>query len=209
MPTRFGDARDWFFEKRFGLFLHWGLYAIRGWHEQDQFRRRIPYAEYTRLTAEFNPVRFAPDAWLDLAEAAGMQYVCFTTKHVDGFCMWNTAQTRYNVMNTAYGRDVLGLLADACHRRGFPLCLYHSVADMHHPNYPTTGHSYERLDPAPGDAPDLARYLDFVRAQVRELCSNYGQLDILWYDGGWPYTGEDWRSAELNTMVPLSADRMV
>jgi alpha-L-fucosidase len=179
---RFADARDWFFQKRFGLFLHWGLYASNGWHEQDQFRRRIPKGDYTRLAERFNPSRFDPDAWLDLAAAAGMEYVCFTTKHIDGFCLWNTAQTEYNIMNTPYRRDVLALLAAACQRRGVPLCLYYSVADMNQKHYPNAGRSYERRGPEEGDEPDLARYLDFVRAQVRELCTQYGTIHGFWWD---------------------------
>jgi alpha-L-fucosidase len=182
MPTHFGDGRDWFFERRFGLFVHWGLYAIPAWHEQHQYRLNIPRREYEQLIHRFNPVRYDPDAWLDLAEATGMRYICFTTKHIDGFCLWNTAQTPYNVMHTPYGRDVLGMLAEACHRRGFPLCLYYSIADMHHPNYPTAGRRYERRAPEPDDAPDLAKYLAFVRAQVRELCTNYGEIHGFWWD---------------------------
>ena len=203
---RFGDGRDWFFHRRFGLFLHWGLYAINGWHEQDQFRRRIPKREYTRLAERFNPVRFDPEAWLDLAEAAGMEYVCFTTKHVDGFCLWNTAQTEYNVMNTPYRRDVLGLLAAACQRRGVPLCLYYSVADMNQKHYPNAGRSYERLGPEVGDEPDVARYLEFVRAQVRELCTQYGDIHGFWWDanmiGHQDPTFNDWiRSMQPAAMI--------
>ena len=112
--NRFGDARDWFFEKRFGLFVHWGLYAIPAWHEQVLYRKRMNRSEYARLMREFNPTHFDPDAWLDLAEEAGMQYVCFTTKHIDGFCMWDTAQTDFKVTRTPYGKDVLAMLADAC-----------------------------------------------------------------------------------------------
>jgi alpha-L-fucosidase len=182
MP-RFGDARDWLFENRLGLFVHWGLYAIPAWHEQHQYRLRVPRREYEKLSRQFNPERFNPDAWLDLAEAAGMCYVCFTTKHIDGFCMWNTAQTPYNVMNTPYGKDVLRQLADACHRRKFPLCLYYSIVDMHHPNYPNQNRPYELMAPDPGDEPDPAKYLAFVRAQVRELCTNYGEIHGFWWDG--------------------------
>ncbi len=182
MAKRFGDGGDWFFEKRFGLFVHWGLYAIPGWHEQVQYRRGIPRGEYEVLIHQFNPVRYDPDAWLDLAQEAGMRYVCFTTKHVDGFCLWDTAQTDYSVMNTPYGRDVLGMLAEACRRRGFPLCLYYSIADMHHPNYPNQGRSYELPAPAVGDEPDLGRYLAFVKEQVRELCTHYGEIHGFWWD---------------------------
>ena len=204
--SRYGDGRDWFFRRRFGLFLHWGLYALNGWHEQDQFRRRIPRDEYTRLTARFNPTRFDPDAWLDLAQAAGMEYVCFTTKHIDGFCLWNTAQTDYNVMHTPYGQDILALLAAACQRRGVPLCLYYSVADMNQKHYPNAGRSYERRGPEAGDEPDVARYLEFVRAQVRELCTQYGQIHGFWWDanmiGHQDPTFNDWiRSLQPAAMI--------
>jgi alpha-L-fucosidase len=179
---RFGDARDWFSDRRFGMFVHWGIYAIPGWHEQHQWRGRVPRAEYAGLAEQWNPVRFDPDAWLDLAESAGMQYICFTTKHHDGFCLWDTKQTDYNTMNTPYGRDILRMLADACHRRNFPLCLYYSCADWHHPNYPNQGRHHELDGPQPGDVPDHARYLEFLRAQVRELCTRYGPIHGFWWD---------------------------
>jgi alpha-L-fucosidase len=206
LPPHLGTGRDWFFRRRFGLFLHWGLYAIEGWHEQDQFRRRIPKPEYTRLVERFNPVRFDPEAWLDQATAAGMEYVCFTTKHIDGFCLWNTAQTAYNVMNTPYRRDVLAMLAAACQRRGVPLCLYYSVADMNQKHYPNAGRNYERPGPEAGDEPDVARYLSFVRAQVRELCTQYGEIHGFWWDanmiGHEDPTFNDWiRSMQPAAMV--------
>ena len=181
LAPRFGDGRDWWFQKRFGLFIHWGLYAIPGWHEQQQWRQRVPRQEYIKLAQQWNPVKFNPDRWLDLAEQAGMKYLCFTTKHHDGFCLWDTRQTAYNTMNTPYRRDVLKLLSDACHRRGVPLCLYYSIADWHHPNYPNQGRHHE-LPPQPGDQPDLAKYLEFLKAQVRELCTNYGEIDGFWWD---------------------------
>ncbi len=182
MITRFGDGRDWFFEKRFGLFIHWGLYSILEWHEQHQYRLRIPRPEYEKLIHRFNPTKFDPDAWLDLAAATGMDYVCFTTKHCEGFCLWNTRQTDYNVMNTPYGKDVLKMLADACHRRGFPLCLYYSTPDMHCRYYPNANRSYELERPEPGDEPNLEKYIAFVRAQIRELCTQYGDIHGIWWD---------------------------
>jgi len=178
----FADGRDWFFSRRFGLFVHWGLYAIPAWHEQHHYRLRLPRSEYTKLMHQFNPARFDPDAWLDLAEQVGMRYLCFTTKHCDGFCMWDTAYTDFSVMHTPYGRDVLAMLAEACHRRDFPLCLYYSIADMHQPNYPNAGRSYELEGSDPGDEPDLGKYIDFVKAQVRELCTNYGEIHGFWWD---------------------------
>jgi alpha-L-fucosidase len=181
-PRRFGDGRDWFFEKRFGMFIHWGLYSIPAWHEQLQWRGPVPRNEYAKLAAQWNPVKYDPDAWLDLAQQAGMKYVCLTTKHHDGFCLWDTKQTDYNVMNTPYGKDVLKMLADACHRRGMPLCLYYSCVDWHHPNYPNQNRSHELPAPLPGDQPDLAKYLEFLKAQVRELCTNYGEIHGFWWD---------------------------
>jgi alpha-L-fucosidase len=193
---RFGDGRDWWFQKRFGLFVHWGLYAINGFHEQEQWRRRVPREEYVRLAARWNPTKFDPDAWLDLLQAAGMRYVCLTTKHHDGFCLWDTKATRFNTVNTPYGRDVVRLLADACHRRRVPLCLYYSIADWNHPNYPNQGRHHE-LPPQPQDSPDFGKYLDFLRAQVRELCTNYGEVSGFW----WDMNVEKHVDPSINTMI--------
>ena len=181
LSPRFGDARDWWFQKRFGLFVHWGLYAIEGWHEQDQWRRRIPRADYAKLQQRWNPAKFNPDAWLDAAEAAGMSYICLTTKHHDGFCLFESKHTQYHSVNSPSGQDIVRLLADACHRRKFPLCLYYSIADWHHPNYPNQGRHHE-LPPQPGDDPSLPKYLEYLTAQVRELCTHYGEIHGFWWD---------------------------
>jgi len=200
--ARFGDGRDWFFEKRFGMFVHWGLYAIAGFHEQHQWRKRVARAEYEKFAARWNPVNYQPDRWLDLMERAGMKYICLTTKHHDGFCLWNTASTTYNTMNTPYGKDVLKMLADACHRRGVPLCLYYSIADWHHPNYPNQGRHHELAGPEPGDSPDWGRYLDFLRAQVRELCTQYGEIHGFWWDMNVPKHNDPSINAMIRELQP-------
>jgi alpha-L-fucosidase len=181
LVPRFGDARDWWFHKRFGMFVHWGLYSIAGWHEQLEWRGGVPRAQYEKYFSQWNPKNYNPNAWLDLAQSAGMEYICFTTKHHEGFCQWDTKLTDFNVMNTPYGKDALRQLADACHHRNFPLCLYYSVADWHSPLYPNQGRSHE-LQPQPGDHPDLAKYVEFVKGQVRELCTNYGKISGFWWD---------------------------
>ena len=188
--------RDWFFEKRFGLFVHWGLYSIPAWHEQYQWRARVPRAEYQKLREQWNPVGFDPDQWLDLLQSVGMKYMCLTTKHHDGFCLWDTKLTDYNTMNTPYGKDVLKMLADACHRRNVPLCLYYSCVDWHQKNYPNQGRHHE-LPPQPGDEPDLARYLEFVKGQVRELCTNYGEIHGFW----WDMNVDKHRDPSINDMI--------
>lgn len=182
MIKRFNDGRDWFFEKRFGMFVHWGLYALPAWHEQILWRSDYKRSDYEKLAGEFNPVNFDPDAWLDAAEAAGMEYLCFTTKHHDGFCMWDTKQTDYRITNTPYSRDVLAMLAEACERRGILLCLYYSLPDWHHPNYPNQGRHHEMFGPRPGDEPDGAKYLEYVREQVRELVTGYGPIHAFFWD---------------------------
>jgi alpha-L-fucosidase len=181
LAPRFGDGRDWWFQKRFGLFVHWGLYAIHGFHEQEQWRARVPRAEYEKLALQWNPTAFDPDRWLDLMQEAGMQYICLTTKHHDGFCLFDTKFTSYNSTRTPYGKDIVRMLADACHRRSVPLCLYYSIADWHQPNYPNQGRSHE-LPPQPGDDPSLPKYLEFLKGQVRELCTNYGEIHGFWWD---------------------------
>ena len=193
---RFGDERDWFFQARLGLFVHWGLYAIHGFHEQEQWRARVPRHEYVRLAQQWNPHRFDPNEWLDLMQEVGMRYLCFTTKHHDGFCMWATQQTPFNVMNTPDGRDILRILADACHRRSVPLCLYYSIVDWNHPAYPNQGRHHE-LPPQPGDQPDWGRYLQFLKAQVQELCTEYGRIHGFWWDMNVP----EYRDPSINEAI--------
>ena len=187
----------WFSKRRFGLFLHFGLYAIEGWHEQDQMRRRIPRAEYSKLASRFNPREFNADAILDRAESVGMEYVCLTTKHHDGFCLWDTKETEYNVMQTPYGSDIVAKLADACHARNFPLGLYYSVVDWHHPNYPNQGRHHELEGPEEGDSPDWEKYMDFLRAQVRELCTKYGEIRHFFWDMNVP----EFQDPSVNDMI--------
>jgi alpha-L-fucosidase len=179
---RFNDGRDWFFSYRLGLFIHWGIYAIPAWHEQVQWRKPMAKEAYVRLKDQFNPVKFDPDAWLDAAEAAGMRYLCFTTKHHDGFCMWDTKLTEYSIMHTPYGRDILGMLAEACHRRSMPLSLYYSIPDWNHPSSVNHGGDHQLPEPNPGDAPDDDRYREYVRGQVRELCTRYGRIHGFFWD---------------------------
>ncbi len=199
---RFGDARDWFFKERFGLFVHWGLYAIPGWHEQHQWRARVPRAEFVKLAQQWNPVKYQPGAWLDLLQEAGMRYLCLTAKHHDGFCLWDTKQTPFNTVNTPYRRDIVGMLAEACHRRRVPLCLYYSIADWNHPNYPNQGRHHELAGPEAGDRPDWDRYLEFLKAQVRELCTNYGELHGFWWDMNVPEHKDPAINAMIRTLQP-------
>jgi len=198
MPVRrFGDGRDWFFDRRFGMFVHWGLYAIPGWHEQHQWRARVPRAEYIKLAEKWNPEKFDPDKWLDLMEEAGMKYLTVTAKHHDGFCLWDTRQTVFNTMNTPYKKDIIGMLADACHARGIPLCIYYSIADWNHPNYPNQGRHHELPKPEPGDVPDWDRYMFFLKEQVRELCANYGKIHGFWWDMNVP----QYKDPSVNEMI--------
>jgi alpha-L-fucosidase len=196
---------EWFSSRKLGLFLHFGLYSIEGWHEQDQMRRRIPRSVYEQLIQRFNPVDFDADAILDLAEHVGMKYVCLTTKHHDGFCLWNTKQTEFNVMQSPYGSDIVGQLADACHRRNFPLGLYYSVVDWHHPSYPNQGRHHELPGPEDGDEPDWYRYMDYLKAQIRELCTNYGEIAHFFWDMNVP----EFTDPSINEMLRSLQPRMV
>ena len=179
-------AKHWFHEKRFGMFVHWGIYAVGGIHEQQQMRLHVPAAEYQKYAEQFNPVKFDPAQWLDLAQETGMEYLVFTAKHHDGFCLWDTKETDYNIMNTPYGKDVLRMLADECHKRNFPLEIYYSCVDWHHPAYPNIGRHHEIItDPR---FYDMDAYMAFLKRQIRELCTNYGTIHGIWWDmnvSGW------------------------
>lgn len=182
MKAHFNDGRDWFFNERYGMFIHFGLYTTPGFHEQHQWRKRIPIAEYKKLISEFNPVKYNPEEWVDLAQSVGMKYITITTKHHDGFCLWDTKYTDYNVMKTPYGKDVIKLLADACKKKNFKLGLYYSCPDWSYKHSINYNGDHELPRPNPGDEPDIDKYLAYVKNQVKELCTNYGTIHEFFWD---------------------------
>lgn len=168
-------------ENKFGMFIHWGIYAVTGIQEQVYARMDWPREKYEQLVHEFNPVRYDPEEWVLLAKSAGMKYICFTTKHHDGFCMWDTKYTDYNVMNTPYGKDVLKMLADACHKHGMLLSLYYSNPDWHHPyGYnPASTHQWKAVRRRDVDT---QIYRTYIKNQITELLSNYGPIYTFFWD---------------------------
>ena len=171
-----------FKEERFGLFVHWGIYAVGQWHEQEQWRNKVSKEDYIKYMDMFNPEGYSPDEWLSLAKDAGMQYVVFTTKHHDGFCMWDTKYTEYNVMNTPYGKDILKEVAESCRKYGLKLGLYYSGPDWHYKHSINFGASHQLEKPNPGDEPDEAKYKEYIKNQMKELLTNYGKIDALFWD---------------------------
>ena len=172
-----------FQDDRFGMFIHFGLYAHMGWHEQVQLRRGIPKEEYIKLKDVFNPRDFCADELVAFAKNAGAQYICFTAKHHDGFCMWDTKFTDYNIMNTPFGRDILKELAEACEKYGILLELYYSIPDWHHKNSLNLGRENHQLKhPNPGDEPNEELYIQYIKNQLTELCTNYGKIHAFFWD---------------------------
>lgn len=187
------DRIEWWRDARFGLFIHWGLYSTlegewngaTGHAEWIRTTAQIPLEEYDKLQAEFNPVHYDADAWCRMAKQAGMKYVVITTKHHDGFCLWPSEQTDFDVAGGPSGRDLLGELAEACQKHGLKLGWYHSILDWHHPDYlPRRGWETERGT----EGADFDRYVEYLHAQVTELLSNYGPIDVMWFDGEWEST---------------------
>ncbi len=187
------DARmAWWREARFGLFIHWGLYAVpagewgggTGHGEWILTTAQIPVEQYEKFAGQFNPVKFDAAAWVRMAKAAGMKYIVITSKHHDGFCLWDSEQTNYDVMATPFHRDILRELADACRKGGIRLCFYHSIMDWHHPDYLPRRDWEKRW----AEGADFARYVRYMKAQLRELLTNYGDVGVIWFDGEWEGT---------------------
>ena len=166
---------------KFGMFIHWGLYSLTKLQEQAVIRYDLDKVEYEKLIYKFNPKKFNPDKWVKLAKKCGMDYICFTTKHHDGFCMWDTKYTDYNIMNTPYKKDVLKMLAKSCAKYGIKLSLYYSNPDWNHPyGYnPNSTHQWLAVNK---NKPDLDKYVDFVKNQISELLTNYGEIYTLFWD---------------------------
>jgi alpha-L-fucosidase len=185
---------QWWRELKFGLFVHWGPVSLKGteigWSRRGERRGTggtgdVPVEVYDNLYKEFNPVQFNADQWLQIAKDAGMKYMVFTSKHHDGFSMFDSKLTDYKITNSPFKRDVVKELADACHKAGLRLGYYYSPVDWHHPDYRTATHQ---------------KYIDYMHGQLREICTHYGQIDIIWFDG-LGGTAKDWDSPKLFPML--------
>lgn len=208
------DARmQWWRDARFGMFIHWGLYSVAAGEWKGQrvggvgewilLHGQIPLAEYETLLAHFDPVDFNAREWVAIAQQAGMKYIVITSKHHDGFCLWPSALTEWDVASTPFGRprpgatkgrDPLGDLYEACEAAGIRLCLYHSIMDWHHPDYLPR----RSWDDRPASAADFDRYRAHLRGQLKELLERYPNIGVLWFDGEWEqtWTHEDGRSLD-------------
>ena len=187
------DRMGWWREARFGLFIHWGLYAIPAgeWDGKQTYAEwirhsaKIPREEYDGFVEQFNPVRFDADEWVRLAKRAGMKYIVITSKHHDGFCLWDSALTDFDIRSTPFTRDLLGELAAACREQGVRLCFYHSIMDWHHPDY-LPRREWE-VESRPAEGADFDRFRTYLKGQLGELVEGY-QPGVLWFDGEWENT---------------------
>ena len=201
-PAPAPDRMAWWRDARFGMFIHFGLYSEPGgeWngratgsHEWMRHNAKIPHEEYARLADAFNPTAFDADAWVRTAKAAGQQYVVFTTKHHEGFALFDSAVSRHTAMHTPFRRDLCAELARACRRHDMKLGWYYSIMDWHHPDY------LPRRDWEPRDATgaDFGRYVAFMKAQLHELLTHYGDIAVLWFDGQWEHSWTHAAALEL------------
>jgi alpha-L-fucosidase len=203
----------WFERARFGMFIHWGHVSQQGWELSWPLVgglkvlpgcQDVPAATYHAGARHFAPRPGSPRAWLERAKRAGMRYAVFTAKHHDGFAMYDTQVSDFSVARADYAGDLVREYVEAARGLGLGVGLYFSLSDWHHPDYPAfaDGHRPYRFGMVPRpSAAEWARYTEFLFAQVRELLSSYGRIDLLWFDGGWERSAEEWRARELEQMI--------
>jgi len=198
--TAYGQKKDdkdarmkWWREARFGLFIHWGLYAIpagewNGKYDYGEWIRtsaQIPLEQYDKFLSQFNPVKFNAGEWVKIAKDAGMKYIVITSKHHDGFCLFDSKYTDFDVMSTPFKRDIMKELSDAAHKEGIKICWYHSIMDWHQPDY-LPRREWEKDRSTAGA--DFKKYVEHLKNQLTELVTKYGDIGILWFDGEWEAT---------------------
>ncbi len=178
------EAREWFKEAKFGLFVHWGVYSILGDGEWVMNNQNIPIDAYEKLPAFFNPIGFDANEWVKMVKDAGMKYITITSRHHDGFSMFDTKANAYDIVDsTPYGKDVLKQLAEACRKEDIKLFFYYSLLDWHHDDYFPRGRTGKDI-PGRGNG-DWDKYIDFMKTQLTELLTNYGDIAGIWFDGHW------------------------
>ncbi|MDW7693708.1 alpha-L-fucosidase [Flammeovirgaceae bacterium SG7u.111] len=201
------EAREWFQDARFGLFVHWGVYSVmggggdKGIAEWIMNQKKIPIKEYEKLPSFFNPVDFDAKEWVQMVKDAGMKYITITSKHHDGFAMYDSKVSDYNIVDkTSYGKDVLKLLKDECDKQGIKLFFYYSQLDWHHPDYYPRGRTGQGYTGRP-DSGDWNKYIDYMNTQLTELLTNYGEVGGIWFDGMWDKKKANWRHEETYRLI--------
>ncbi|TCP30827.1 alpha-L-fucosidase [Scopulibacillus darangshiensis] len=199
------ERTKWFLDDRFGLFIHWGLYAIPARGEWVRSRERLSIEDYQPFFDEFNPIHYDPRAWAKAAKAAGQKYAVLTTKHHDGFCLFDSKLTDYKATNTPAKRDLIEEYVEAFRSEGLKVGFYYSIIDWHHDHYPKYGdrqHPMRDNEHYRGEKIDFNQYLEYMHGQVRELLTNYGKIDVIWFDFSYDeMTGEKWKATELIEMI--------
>ena len=198
---------DWFKDAKFGMFIHWGVYSMIGRHEWVRHYLQIPLQDYQYYVDNFNPIDYDPDKWVDIAKEAGMKYIVITSKHHDGFCIFDSKSTDYDVMHSRYGKDALRMLVDACKRKSMVLGFYYSIMDWHHPDYiPRRKWEVNR----PIENANLDRYImQYMKGQLEELIKKYNPA-ILWFDGEWEHSIKEMHSAEIEEfLLKLKPDLLI
>ncbi len=199
--------REWFQDAKFGLFVHWGVYSVmagggdQGVAEWIMNQKEIPIKQYEKLPAFFNPTEFDPIAWVSMVKKAGMQYITITSKHHDGFAMYDSKVSDYNVVDqTPYGKDVLKQLKTECDKQGIKLFFYYSQLDWHHPNYFPRGRTGKNYTGRKKNG-DWNQYIDYMNTQLTELLTNYGEIGGIWFDGMWDKPDAEWRLEETYNLI--------
>jgi len=193
-------AREWFQNARFGLFVHWGVYSVLADGEWVMNNRKIPIADYEKLPPTFNPIEFNAVEWVSMAKAAGMKYITITSKHHDGFAMFDSKVSDYSIVSkTPYKKDPLKALAEEARRQGLKIFFYYSQLDWHHPDYYPRGRTGQ--DAGRAESGDWNRYLDYMDAQLRELLTNYGEIGGIWFDGWWDRPDANWKLDRTYSLI--------
>jgi alpha-L-fucosidase len=196
---------EWFREARFGMFIHWGVYAIPARGEWVRNKEKLSVEDYQPFVDSFNPVDYNPREWAKAAKNAGMKYAVMTAKHHDGYCLFDSKFTEYKSTNTPAGRDLIREYAEAFRAEGLKVGFYYSLLDWHHPDYPHYGdgiHPESDNEAWKDKQHNLDNYITYMHNQVRELVTNYGKIDIMWFDFSYgKMSGDTWKATELVKMV--------
>ncbi len=193
-------SREWFQDARFGLFIHWGVYSVLGDGEWVMNTQEIDKKTYEKLPDFFNPVNYDPKEWVSMAKAAGMKYITITSKHHDGFAMFDSKLTDWDIVDrTPYKKDVIKMLAEECRKEGIKLFFYHSQLDWYQENYYPRGNT--GITAGRPQSGDWYKYLDYMDGQLTELLTNYGEIGGIWFDGFWDKKDADWRLDKTYSLI--------